>query len=108
MDAAERRAWERERKRAYRAKKRDELVASPANVTSIGSGRSASRGTLPNNARSAVELRPGLDVIYISGIPHEIAVRLNLLKADGNFVAKPFSAERLAAQVSTALSYRQR
>lgn len=59
-------------------------------------------------ARSAVALRPGLDVIYISGIPHEIALKLNLLKAGGNFLAKPFSAERLAAQVSTALSARKK
>jgi DNA-binding response OmpR family regulator len=59
-------------------------------------------------ARSAVALRPGLDVIYISGIPHEIALKLNLLRAGGNFLAKPFSAERLAAQVSTTLSARDK
>jgi DNA-binding response OmpR family regulator len=59
-------------------------------------------------ARSAVALRPGLEVIYISGIPHEIALKLNLLKAGGNFIAKPFSGERLAAQVSTSLSARQK
>ena len=58
-------------------------------------------------ARSAVALRPGLDVVYVSGIPHEIALKLNLLTAGGNFIEKPFSADRLAATVSTSLSARK-
>jgi DNA-binding response OmpR family regulator len=57
-------------------------------------------------ARSAVALRPDLDVIYISGIPEETAVRLNLLKSGGRYIAKPFTGDCLADTVTTTLSIR--
>jgi DNA-binding response OmpR family regulator len=47
-------------------------------------------------ARAAVVLRPELGVVYISGLPKDIAVAKGLIPPDALLVKKPFSAAALS------------
>jgi CheY-like chemotaxis protein len=46
-------------------------------------------------ARTAVELRPATRVVYISGLPKDIAVSKGLIEHDAVLVKKPFTADTL-------------
>jgi DNA-binding response OmpR family regulator len=46
-------------------------------------------------ARSAVELRPRMGVVYISGLPKDIAISKGLIDEDALLVKKPFGADLL-------------
>jgi len=46
-------------------------------------------------SREAAVLRPAMKVVYISGLPKDIAVTKGLIGADALLVTKPFTAERL-------------
>jgi DNA-binding response OmpR family regulator len=48
--------------------------------------------------------RPGLTVVYVSGISRPVAETRGLVSAGDMFVAKPFSAAALAAAVRAALN----
>jgi DNA-binding response OmpR family regulator len=48
--------------------------------------------------------RPGLAVVYVSGISRPVAERRGLITAGDMFVAKPFSAAALAEAVRAALN----
>jgi DNA-binding response OmpR family regulator len=53
--------------------------------------------------RTAAELRPQMQVIYISGLPKEIAVADGLIAEDSLLVKKPFSSERLIEALRSVL-----
>jgi CheY-like chemotaxis protein len=46
-------------------------------------------------ARTAAGLRPGMGVVYISGLPKDIAVAKGLITEDALLVKKPFTADLL-------------
>lgn len=46
-------------------------------------------------ARTATGLRPGMGVVYISGLPKDIAVAKGLIAEDALLVKKPFTADLL-------------
>jgi DNA-binding response OmpR family regulator len=46
-------------------------------------------------SRTAKEVRPGMHVIYISGLPRDMAIAAGLIDADALLVKKPFSSESL-------------
>jgi CheY-like chemotaxis protein len=54
-------------------------------------------------ARQAAGLRPGMRVIYISGLPREVAVDKGLIADDARLVKKPFTSEALVSSVRSAL-----
>jgi DNA-binding NtrC family response regulator len=54
-------------------------------------------------AEQAVAIRPGLAVLYISGLPKEVAVGQGLIGEDASLIQKPFTADRLVAAVREAL-----
>jgi DNA-binding response OmpR family regulator len=54
-------------------------------------------------SRTASELRPNMQVIYISGLPREIAVADGLIAEDALLVKKPFSTEGLIAALRSVL-----
>jgi DNA-binding response OmpR family regulator len=55
-------------------------------------------------ARSAAALRPQMEVVYISGIPQDIAIKKGLIKAGSPFIAKPFSTDVLAGTLRSVLA----
>jgi DNA-binding response OmpR family regulator len=55
-------------------------------------------------SREATELRPGMRVVYISGLPRDIAVADGLIGDDALLVKKPFSTEVLVASLRDVLS----
>ena len=55
-------------------------------------------------ARSAATIRPSMQIVYISGIPKDIAVKKGLIKAGSPFVAKPFTTDVLAGTLRTVLA----
>ncbi|MFT3912859.1 MAG: PAS domain S-box protein [Anaeromyxobacteraceae bacterium] len=57
----------------------------------------------PEVAAALAALRPGLRVVYVSGHELELLSRRGVLATDVPFLAKPFSAEALAARVRAAL-----
>lgn len=57
-------------------------------------------------ARSAMAIRPGMEVVYISGIPQDIAIKRGLIKKGSAFIAKPFSADVLAGTLRSVLAQR--
>jgi DNA-binding response OmpR family regulator len=59
-------------------------------------------------ARTAATARPGLGVVYISGLPKDIAVTKGLLDADAPLVKKPFTADRLVEALHAVLRARAR
>jgi DNA-binding NtrC family response regulator len=46
-------------------------------------------------SRAATELRPGMRVVYISGLPKDLAVADGQINEDAVLVKKPFSSESL-------------
>jgi DNA-binding response OmpR family regulator len=46
-------------------------------------------------SRSATELRPGMRVVYISGLPKDMAVAEGLIDEAALLIKKPFGAESL-------------
>ena len=46
-------------------------------------------------ARTAADLRPAMGVVYISGLPKDIAVTKGLIGDDALLVKKPFTSEHL-------------
>ena len=57
-------------------------------------------------ARQASELRPGLGVVYISGLPKDIAVTKGLIGPDALLVTKPFTADVLLGALRSILDQR--
>ena len=55
-------------------------------------------------ARSAATVRPGMEVVYVSGIPQDIAVKKGLIKAGSPFIAKPFTTDVLAGMLRSVLA----
>ena len=55
-------------------------------------------------ARSARTIRPDMEIVYLSGIPQEIAVRKGLIKPGVPFIAKPFTTDVLAGTLRTILA----
>jgi DNA-binding response OmpR family regulator len=54
-------------------------------------------------SRTASELRPEMQVIYISGLPREIAIADGLIAEDALLVKKPFSTEGLIEALRSVL-----
>ena len=54
-------------------------------------------------SRSATQLRPGMRVVYISGLPKDIAVADGLIGEDALLVKKPFSSEALVETLRSVL-----
>jgi len=64
--------------------------------------------TLPGSsggelARVATSMRPDLRVLFVSGLPKEIAVGRGLVAEEAALVQKPFTSDRLADAVRRAL-----
>ncbi len=57
-------------------------------------------------SRVATELRPGMQVVYISGLPKEIAVADGLIGEDALLVKKPFSTEALIEALRSVIAER--
>ncbi|WP_092546630.1 response regulator [Actinoplanes derwentensis] len=55
-------------------------------------------------SRSAAAVRPGMKVVYVSGVPEEIAIKRGLIKAGSPFISKPYTADVLAGTLRTVLS----
>lgn len=55
-------------------------------------------------ARQATAVRPDLRVLYISGLPKEVAVRQGVVDDDVTVVQKPFTTDSLVSAVRGALS----
>lgn len=55
-------------------------------------------------SRKAMELRPDMAVVYISGLPKDIAVTKGLIDDDAVLVKKPFTSELLIEALRTNLS----
>ena len=55
-------------------------------------------------ARSAAAVRPQMEVVYVSGIPQDIAIKKGLIKAGSPFIAKPFSTDVLAGTLHSVLA----
>lgn len=55
-------------------------------------------------ARSAVAIRPQMEIIYLSGIPQDIAIKRGLIKVGAPFLAKPFEADVLAGTLRSVLA----
>jgi CheY-like chemotaxis protein len=61
----------------------------------------------PELARRALELRPGLPVLYMSGYTDDEIVRRGLLDAGQPFLQKPFTPETLGERVAGLLKRRR-
>jgi DNA-binding NtrC family response regulator len=55
-------------------------------------------------ARQAVEVRPGLRVVYVSGTSRDLAVGQGLIEEDAAMLQKPFTSDTLAAAVRQAMA----
>ena len=55
-------------------------------------------------SREATELRPGMRVVYISGLPKEMAVADGLIEPAALLVKKPFSTELLIEALRSVLA----
>ena len=55
-------------------------------------------------ARTATLMRPDLRVLYISGLPKEVAVGRGLVAEEAALVQKPFTSDRLAEAVRRGLA----
>jgi DNA-binding response OmpR family regulator len=54
-------------------------------------------------ARTAAQLRPGMRIVYISGLPREVAVDKGLIAGDARLIKKPFTSEILVSSLHSAL-----
>ncbi|HEY0003036.1 MAG TPA: response regulator [Actinoplanes sp.] len=57
-------------------------------------------------SREATELRPGMRVVYISGLPKDLAVSDGLIDEDALLVKKPFGAESLIEALRSVIAER--
>ena len=57
-------------------------------------------------SRTATELRPAMGVVYISGLPKDIAVTKGLIGDDALLVKKPFTSELLIDALRTVIAQR--
>ena len=57
-------------------------------------------------SQAATELRPGMRVVYISGLPKDIAVADGLIEPEALLVKKPFSTELLIEALRSVLAER--
>jgi DNA-binding response OmpR family regulator len=57
-------------------------------------------------SRTATELRPGMRVVYISGLPKDIAVADGLIDGGALLVKKPFSTDSLVDALHAVLAKR--
>jgi DNA-binding response OmpR family regulator len=57
-------------------------------------------------ARNASGLRPEMGVVYISGLPKDIAVTKGLIAADSLLVKKPFTSDLLLEALRSILAQR--
>ena len=57
-------------------------------------------------ARTACGLRPQMGVVYISGLPKDLAVSKGLIGADDLLVKKPFTSDLLLAALRSILDQR--
>jgi DNA-binding response OmpR family regulator len=57
-------------------------------------------------SRSATKLRPGMRVVYISGLPKDMAVADGLIDENALLVKKPFSTESLVGALRTVVGER--
>ena len=57
-------------------------------------------------SRTAIELRPGMRVVYISGLPKDIAVAEGLIDAGALLVMKPFTTDLLIDALRSVLAER--
>lgn len=55
-------------------------------------------------AREASALRPEMRVVYISGLPREIALDQGLIGDDARLIRKPFTSDALVETVRSALA----
>jgi DNA-binding response OmpR family regulator len=55
-------------------------------------------------SRTAAALRPEMGVVYVSGLPKDIAVSKGLIGSDAVLVKKPFSADVLVGTLRTVLA----
>ncbi|MFC4064515.1 response regulator [Actinoplanes subglobosus] len=55
-------------------------------------------------SRSAAAVRPTMRVVYVSGVPEEIAVKRGLIKAGSPFISKPYTADVLAGTLRSVLA----
>jgi CheY-like chemotaxis protein len=55
-------------------------------------------------ARAVTSLRPELPVLFVSGLPKEVAVGRGLVGAEAAMVQKPFTSDGLAEAVRSALA----
>jgi DNA-binding response OmpR family regulator len=55
-------------------------------------------------SRTATILRPAMRVVYISGLPKDIAVTKGLIDSDALLVKKPFTSEVLIEALHTVLA----
>jgi DNA-binding NtrC family response regulator len=55
-------------------------------------------------SRAATELRPEMQVVYISGLPKDIAVADGLIDDDALLVKKPFTSDLLIGALKSVLS----
>ncbi|HEV7963890.1 MAG TPA: response regulator [Actinoplanes sp.] len=55
-------------------------------------------------SRTATELRPSMSVVYISGLPKDIAVSKGLIGDDALLVKKPFTSELLVEALRVVLA----
>jgi DNA-binding response OmpR family regulator len=57
-------------------------------------------------SRAAIALRPGMRVVYISGLPKDIAVADGLIDGDALLVKKPFTTDLLIEALRSVLAER--
>ncbi len=57
-------------------------------------------------SRTAASLRPGMGVVYISGLPKDIAVTKGLIGDDALLVKKPFTADLLIDALRVVIAQR--
>ena len=57
-------------------------------------------------SRTAAALRPGMGVIYVSGLPKDIAVTKGLIDDDALLVKKPFTSELLIEALRVVIAQR--
>ena len=55
-------------------------------------------------ARSASAIRPSMEIVYISGMPPDIAIKRGLIQAGEPFLAKPFTTDVLAGTLRSVLA----
>lgn len=55
-------------------------------------------------SRSAAAVRPTMRVVYVSGVPEDIAVKRGLIKAGSPFISKPYTADVLAGTLRSVLA----